>query len=300
MTITELSIKRPTLIVVIFAVLTVLGIFSFQQLQYELLPKMSIPWVTVVTVYPGASPQEVETAVTKLVEDAVSGIDKINTVYGTSMEGVSIVSMEFTLTADINTSLQDVQRKVNEVLAQLPEGVKSPRISKFALDELPVLRMGVTGTTSSTQFYQLVKDRIQPRLAKLEGIGQITLVGGDEREVKVNIDAQKLRSYRLSVLQVTQAIKASNLDFPTGNVKQGENQYVVRVAGKFSSLDALRDLVVAQSKQGGDIRLRDIAEVEDGQKEYSTISRINGRTSIGVLVQKQSDANSVEVSDLVR
>lgn len=113
MTITELSIKRPTLIVVIFTVLAVLGIFSFQQLKYELLPKMSIPWVTVITVYPGASPQEVETAVTKVVEDAVSGVDKINTVYGTSMEGVSIVSMEFSLTADINTALQDVQRKVN-------------------------------------------------------------------------------------------------------------------------------------------------------------------------------------------
>jgi HAE1 family hydrophobic/amphiphilic exporter-1 len=300
MTITELSIKRPTLIVVIFAVLGVLGIFSFQQLKYELLPKMSIPWVTVITVYPGASPQEVETAVTKVLEDAVSGVDKINTVYGTSMEGVSIVSVEFSLTADINTALQDVQRKVNEVIASLPDGVKSPRISKFALDELPVLRMGITGTLPSTEFYQLVKDRIQPRLAKLGGVGQITLVGGDEREIRVNIDAQKLRSYKLSVLQVVQAVKTSNLDFPTGNVKQDGNQYVVRVAGKFNSVEGLRDLVVAQSKQGGDIRLRDVAEVEDGQKEYSTISRINGRTSIGVLVQKQSDANSVDVSALVR
>ncbi len=300
MTITELSIKRPTLIVVIFTVLAVLGIFSFQQLKYELLPKMSIPWVTVITVYPGASPQEVETAVTKVLEDAVSGVDKINTVYGTSMEGVSIVSVEFSLTAEINTALQDVQRKVNEVTALLPDGVKSPRITKFALDELPVLRMGITGNLPSTEFYQLVKDRVQPRLAKLGGVGQITLVGGDEREIKVNLDAQKLRSYKLSALQVTQAIKVSNLDFPTGNIKQGENQYVVRVAGKFNSTNGLRDLVIAQSRQGGDIRLRDVAEVEDGQKEYSTISRINGRTSVGVLVQKQSDANSVDVSDLVR
>lgn len=300
MTITELSIKRPTLIVVIFAVLGVLGIFSFQQLKYELLPKMSIPWVTVVTVYPGASPQEVETSVTKVLEDGVSGVDKINTVYGTSMEGVSIVSVEFNLTAEINTALQDVQRKVNEVTPLLPDGVKAPRISKFALDELPVLRMGVTGTLPSTEFYQLVKDRIQPRLAKLSGVGQITLVGGDEREIRVNIDAQKLRSYRLSALQVTQAIKASNLDFPTGNIKQDGNQYVVRVAGKFNSVDGLRNLVIAESRQGSEIRLRDIAEVEDGHKEYSTISRINGRTSIGVLVQKQSDANSVDVSDVVR
>src|SRR5512135_790243 len=138
MTITELSIKRPTLIVVIFAVLAVLGIFSYEQLKYELLPKMNIPWVTIITAYPGASPQEVETSVTKQLEDAVSGIDKVNTVYGTSQEGVSIVSMEFKMTADVNVALQDVQRKVNEVQATFPEAVKAPRISKFAFDELPV------------------------------------------------------------------------------------------------------------------------------------------------------------------
>lgn len=300
MTITELSIKRPTLIVVIFAILGVLGIFSYEQLKYELLPKMNIPWVTIITAYPGASPQEVETSVTKQLEDAVSGIDKVNTVYGTSQEGVSIVSMEFKMTADVNVALQDVQRKVNEVQATFPDAVKAPRISKFAFDELPVLRMGVTGNLPSTQFYQLVKDRIQPRLAKVEGVGQITLVGGDEREIKVNVDAQKLRSCGLSILQVSQAIKASNLDFPTGNVEQGENQYVIRVAGKFKSIEGLRDLVIGQSKQGGDIRVRDIAEVQDGQKDYTTISRINGKTSVGILVQKQSEANSVDVSSLVR
>lgn len=300
MTITELSIKRPTLIVVIFAALGVLGLFSFRQLKYELLPKITPPWVTVATVYPGASPNEVETSVTKLIEDAVSGVDKVSTVYATSAEGVSFVSLEFQMSADINTALQDVQRKVNEVQSQFPDGVKAPRISKFALDELPVLRMGITGNMPSTEFYQLVKDRIQPRLSKLAGIGQITLVGGDEREIKVNLDAQKLRAYGLSVLQVTQAIKASNLDFPTGKVKEGETQYVVRIAGKFQSIEGLRNLVVAQSRQGGDIRLNDIAEVQDGQKEYTTISRINGKTSLGMLVQKQNDANSVDVSALVR
>jgi len=300
MTITELAIKRPSLIVVIFAALTVVGVFSYNQLQYELLPKITPPFITVTTVYPGASPQEVETSVTKNIEDAVSGIDKIKTVYATSAEGASFVSIEFTMSADVNVALQDVQRKVNEVLSQLPEGAKTPVISKFALDELPVLRIGLTSTMPSREFYQLVKDKIQPMLARVPGVGQITLVGGDEREIKVNIDAQKLRSYALSLLQVTQAIKASNLDFPTGKVKEGGQQYVVRVAGKFSSLDGLRNLVVAQSRQGGDITLSDIAEVEDGQKEYTQLSRVDGKTSIGLLVSKQSDANTVDVSALVR
>jgi HAE1 family hydrophobic/amphiphilic exporter-1 len=300
MTLTELSIKRPTLIAVLFAALAVLGIFSFQQLKYELLPKMSTPFVTITTVYPGASPEEVETSVTKVLEDAISGIDKISVVRGSSREGVSFVNIEFTLSAEVNTSLQDVQRKVNEVLSRLPKEAKAPVISKFALDEIPVLRLGVTSGMPSREFFELVRDRIQPRLSRLAGVGQITLVGGDEREIKVNIDGHKLRSYGLSLLQVAGAIKSANLDFPTGKVKDGENQYIVRVAGKFTSIDELRGLVIGQSRQGGDIRLSDVAEVQDGQKEYATLSRINGKTSVGVLVQKQSDANSVDVSAAVR
>jgi HAE1 family hydrophobic/amphiphilic exporter-1 len=299
MTLTELSIKRPTLIVVIFSALAVLGVFGFSQLKYELLPKINTPFVTITTVYPGASPDEVETAVTKVVEDAVSGIDKISTVRSSSREGVSFVQIEFDLTADVNTSLQDAQRKVNEVLNLLPKDANPPVITKFALDELPVIRMGVTSTMGSREFFQFVKDRIQPRLSKLAGVGQITLVGGDEREIRVNIDAAKLRSYGLSILQVANTIKGANLDFPTGKIKEGENQYVVRLAGKFTSIDDLRQLIAGRTRQGGDITVADVAEVEDGQKEYTTISRINGATSIGVLVQKQSDANSVDVSAVI-
>jgi len=192
MTLTELSIKRPTLIVVIFAALTVLGLFSYNQLKYELIPRVTPPWVTIVTVYPGASPSEVEASVTKIIEDAVSGIDKVGTVYATSSEGVSFVSIEFSMTANINVALQDAQRKISEVSSRLPSTAKTPTVTKFALDELPVLRMGATANMESREFYQLLKDKIQPRIAKLAGIGQITLVGGDEREIKVNIDAQRL------------------------------------------------------------------------------------------------------------
>ncbi len=300
MTLTELAIKRPSLIVVIFSVFGVLGLFSFGQLKYELLPKISPPFVTITTIYPGASPTEVQTSVTKIIEDAVSGLDKVSSVTATSAEGVSFVNMEFLQSADVNIALQDAQRKVNEVVSQLPTGAKSPTISKFAIDERPILRMGATSTMSSREFYQVLKNRVQPELSKLEGVAQVTLVGGDEREIKVNIDAQKLRSYGLSLLQVTQVIKSSNLDFPTGKVKEDETQYVVRLAGKFSSVESLRDLVVAQSRQGGDIKLSDIAEVQDGQKDYETLSRINGITSVGILIQKQNDANAVDVSKIVR
>ncbi|MGA8263540.1 MAG: efflux RND transporter permease subunit [Ignavibacteriaceae bacterium] len=300
MTITELSIKRPTLIVVIFSVLTLVGLYSYTQLNYELLPKITPPVITVTTIYPGASPKEVETSVTKPIEDAISTLDEIDNVTSTSAEGVSFVVIQFNQVADVDIQLQNAQRKVNEIVSTLPTDVKTPTLSKFALDELPVIRMGATSNMPSTKFYQFIKDRIQPRLAKLPGVGQITLVGGDEREIKVNLSSEKLEAYGLSISQVTQIIKASNLDYPTGKIKNAKDQFIVRIAGKFKSVDAIRNLIIGKSRDGGDIRLSDVAEVEDGQKDYSTINRINGVTSVGIIVQKQTDANSVDVSKLVR
>ena len=300
MTITELAIKRPTLVVVVFTVLAVLGLFGYSQLNYELLPKMDIPVVTITTVYPGASPYEVENNVSKVIEDAVSGIDRIDNVRSTSFEGMSLVIIEFKQDANIDFVVQDASRKVNAILAQLPTDAKQPTVSKIAFDEIPVLRMGVTSRMDSREFYQFMKDRIQPRISKIAGVAQVALTGGDEREIRVNLNAKKLRAYGLSILQVMQAVRNANMDFPTGNFKDVDEQFVIRIAGKFKSIDDLRQLVVARSRQGGDIHLADIAEVQDGKKDYTQINRVNGITSIGIQVVKQSDANAVLVSKLVQ
>ncbi|MDP1994038.1 MAG: efflux RND transporter permease subunit, partial [Ignavibacteria bacterium] len=289
-----------SLVIVVFASLIVLGLFAFQQLKYELLPKISPPIITIMTVYPGASPNEVETGVTKVIEDAVSGMDKVSEVRSTSSEGISFVIIELLQSANTDLSLQDAQRKVGQITAQLPNDAKAPTISKIALDEIPVLRMGVSADMDTKTFYQFTKDKIQPLLSRVPGVGQVALVGGEEREIKVNLDLQKLRSYGLSILQVTQAIKSANLDFPTGKIKDNDGQFIVRIAGKLSSLDELKNLTIAESKQGGEIRLSDIAEVEDGIKDYSNIARINFRNTIGIILQKQSDANSVVVANLVK
>ncbi|NTW48693.1 MAG: efflux RND transporter permease subunit, partial [Chlorobiales bacterium] len=300
MTLTELSIKRPTIVVVIFSVLAVLGLFSYANLKYELLPDMTPPFVTISVSYPGASPNEVETSVTKPVEEAISGIDKIEQITSSSYEGVSVVMIEFNRSANIDNSLQDVQLRVNQILQTLPTDAKSPVISKFALDEVPILRMGATANMPDTKFYQFLKDQIKAQLSRVPGVGQITLVGGNEREIRINVDADKLRAYNISLLQVADMIKASNLDFPTGKVDDKDGRFVVRMAGKVRSTEELRNLIVSTSKDGSDIKLRDVAEVEDGQKEVVAISRVNGKSSVGILVQKQSGANAVEVSKLVR
>ncbi len=300
MTITELSIKRPTLVVVVFTVIAVLGLFSYFQLNYELLPKMSIPVVVVQTIYPGASPYEVENNVSKVIEDAVSGIDKIDAVSSRSFESMSLVIIEFKQDADIDNVVQDASRKVNAILSQLPTDAKAPTVSKIAFDEIPVLRMGVTSQMNSREFFQFLKDRVQPRISKIAGVAQVSLTGGEEREIKVNMDAKKVQAYGMSVLQVVQAVRSANMDFPTGKIKDADAQFTVRIAGKFKSIEDLRDLVVGHSRQNGDIRLRDIAEVQDGIKEYEQMNRVNGLTSVGIQVVKQSDANAVSVSKLVR
>ncbi|MFM8455407.1 MAG: efflux RND transporter permease subunit [Ignavibacteria bacterium] len=300
MTITELSIKRPTLVVVLFTVLGILGVFGYSQLKYELLPKISPPVVVITTVYPGASPQEVENGITKYIEDAVSSLDKVTAVRSTSAEGISVVTIELTQSAKVDIALQDAQRKVNAAQQLLPKDARTPVLSKIALDEIPVLRVGATSTMSNREFYQFLKDKIQPALSKVEGVGNITLLGGEEREIKVNVDIEKVRGYGLGLNQIAGMIKASNLDFPTGKIKDSDGQFIVRLAGKFSTIEQIEKIIIGRSKSGGDIKLKDIAEIEDGRKEYSSISRLNGITTIAVLIQKQSDANSVDVSKKVR
>ncbi len=300
MTLTELSIKRPSFVIVIFSALALLAVFGYSMLNYELLPNINIPWIVITTAYPGASPNEVENGVTKPMEDALSGLEKVERIMSSSYEGVSVISIEFNKTADTETLIQEAQRRVNQISLELPKGIRTPVFQKISLSETPVLQIGATSNLPSREFYQLVKDQIQPALARVEGVGLINLTGGEEREIKINLDASKLQAYHLSIAAIAYAVNSSNLDFPTGKI-QGENrQFVVRVAGKFSSLDELRNLVIGASPEGSKIRLKDVAEIEDGIAEIKTVSRINGIPSVGIAIHKQSGGNAVTVSRLVQ
>lgn len=300
MSITELSIKRPSLIVVIFSVLGFLGILSYSKLNYELMPKFSIPVVSVTTVYPGASPAEVENSVTKKIEDALSNLENLDEIKSTSMEGVSSVVLMLKPNASSDQAVQDAQRKINAILSTLPDDIESPSLGKFSLDEAPIMRLGVTANMAPTELYALVKDDINPSLAKIKGAAQITMVGGEEREIKINVDRDKAESFGLSVIQLSQLIQKSNMDFPTGKVRNDQSQSLIRLKGKYS-FDEIENLVVATDKETGSfIRLKEIASVTDGSKEIKTYNRIDGKSSIGLLIQKQNDANAVELSKSVK
>lgn len=301
MSITELAIKRPSLIVVIFSVLGFLGILSYSKLNYELMPKFSIPVVSVTTIYPGASPAEVENSVTKVLEDALSNLENLDEIKSTSMEGVSSVVLMLKPNANADLAIQDAQRKINAVLSQLPEDATSPSVAKFAMDEAPVLRLGVTAKISPTELYSIVKEEIVPALSKLKGAARVSIVGGEEREIQINVDQRACDLYHISALQISQAVERGNMDFPVGKIQDDKTRSSIRLTGKFTSLDEIRNLPLGvDSKTGSLIRISDVAQVVDGVKEAKTVNRIDGKTSIGLLIQKQNDANAVELSKLVK
>lgn len=299
MSITEISIKRPTLIVVIFTVLTFLGIMSYNKLNYELLPKYSEPILIVMTNYPGASPSEVENSVTKKIEDAVSSVEDIDNIKSTSYEGASVSIIFFKTNANMDKALRVTQNKINAIESSLPAQVLRPIVSDFSMSDIPVIRIGVTSSLTSTELYDMVCQKIQPMFSRIQGVGRVTIIGGEEREIKVNVDRSKLDAYKVSLLQITQALQNSNIDFPTGKISNPEQQTVIRLSGKFQSLDDIRNLVVTLTRDGKTIKLKDLAEVEDSKKEARNINRINGLSSLGIMIQKTSDGNEVKISEAV-
>jgi hydrophobic/amphiphilic exporter-1 (mainly G- bacteria), HAE1 family len=299
MNLTEIAIKRPSLVIVLFAVLTFMGVASYFSLPIELTPKFSPPVVTIITAYPGASPSEVENTVAKPIEDAISSLEALDQIQVISNENVSFFAVEFEQQADLDKAVQEIQRKMGQVVASFPKEVRAPVINKFALDELPVVRLAVSANVSGTDFYDLIKNRIVGELGQLKGVAQVSILGGEQREVKVNINAYKLEQYGLSLLQVAQAIQAANLDFPTGKIGGAENQVRIRLAGKFNSLDEIRALTIGKSRFGGTVYLRDIADVQDGVRDPEVICRNNESPAVGISIRKQGDANAVEMSELV-
>ena len=195
MNIVETSIKKPLIIAVIFTLLTLGGLLSFNMLNLNLLPKFELQMLTVQTIYPGAGASEVETSVTKKIEDALSTLENLKKISSTSMEGVSVIVIELNEGTDANLAVQEAQRKISAIKTDLPTDIKEPSITKLALDEKAILNVAASSSLPSTQFYKLVEDRIVSRLAKLPGVGAIKMTGGTERQIKVNIDAEKLKTY---------------------------------------------------------------------------------------------------------
>lgn len=296
MSIAEIAVKRPLLILVIFTVLILFGLECYHSLNYNLLPKMEVPTVTVSTVYAGASASEVETSVTKKLEDAFASVEGLDKITSKSQEGVSQVVISFKSGTNIDEAEADIQRKADQAQNNLPRDIDKPLVNKVNLEEAPVVKAGVTSTLAPRALYDLVDKQLRPILQNVAGVGQVNIIGGDERQIQVNVDQRKLNAYCITITQVTDAVNYANQSFPAGSIETQNQQVTIQYDANVTSVSQIRDLIILQRPGGGSIYLKDVAEVIDATAKAAAINHINGLPSIGIQIVKQSDANTVNVS----
>ncbi len=300
MNITEISIKRPSLIIVIFSVFALLGIIGYSNLSYELLPDFNQPVVVIKTMYPGAEPQEVETSVSRKIEDALSNLEGVDYLETKSMPNASVIIANLKYGTNVDNTMRDAQRYIDNIRKDLPADIQEPVMSKVSPNDLPIISISATSNLPGTEFYQLMKDDFLPQIQQLRGVAEITTLGAEEREIQVKVDQDKLRLHKISLSQVVDAINRSGLDLPAGKVQSDKENNSVRLTGKFARVEDIMNVQVAMLLPGSPVYVKDVASVTDGVKEMASVSRFNGIGGIGLLLKKQGDANAVDVSALVR
>ena len=296
MTISDVCIKRPVFTWVLVAIPVVMGLVSYNRLGVDLFPDVDFPVCTVTTVLPGASVEEMETSVTKPVEDIINTVSGIDELRSTTMEGVSVVTVQFQLSKNGNVGTQEVRDKVNTILAELPDGTESPIIDKFDTSSMPVLTIAVSGRRDFREVTELARRKIKERLETVNGVGAITLVGGRVRAMNVIVDTDKLSSYNLSVDDVRFALVRQNLEVPGGRIDQGSRELVLRTLGRLTTA-AEFDAIIVANRNGYPIRVRDVGRVADSSEEARTLARLDGVNAVSLVVRKQSGTNTVQVVD---
>src|SRR5690554_2939661 len=300
MNITEISIKRPPLIIVLFSVFALLGVIGYKNLSYELMPDFNQPVVVIRTVYPGAEPNEVETSVSRKIEDALSNLEGVDYLLTKSLPNASIIIANLKYGTDLDKTMQDAQRYIDNNRKDLPDDVQNPVMSKVSPNDLPIMSVSATSNLDPTVFYQKMKDDYLPQVQQLKGVAEITILGGEEREIQIKVDKEKLKLYKISLYQVVEAVNRSGIDLPAGKLQTDTENNSVRLVGKFSTIRDIQNVQVAMPFPNSPVYVKDIAAVTDGIKEITSYSRYNGKNGIGLMIKKQGDANAVDVSKLIR
>ena len=295
----KLCIQRPVFATMLILSLMVVGTFSYFSLGVDLFPKVDIPTVSVTIDNPGASPEEIETEITKKIEDSVNTISKIDELRSTSSEGRSLVLVTFELEKNGDVAAQEVQNKVNLVVQDLPLSAKAPVITKFDPDATPVMQIAVSAARPAREVTQIADKLIKQRIENAPGVGEVRIIGGVKHEIEVRLDPDKMRAFSLTVTDVLSALKAQNIELPGGRVDAGSKELTVRTMGRIVEARDFNNLIVANR---GDyaVTVHDIGFAEDGAEEPRTSSRLDGQTAVTLVVSKQSGENTVATADAVK
>jgi HAE1 family hydrophobic/amphiphilic exporter-1 len=298
--------------------LAILGVVAYTRLPAELNPRVDIPTLTVTTVYPGAGPQEIESLITRPLEDAVGAVNNVKEVFSNSQESVSILSLDFAVGTDLDRALAAVREKVEAARALLPPDARAPIVAKLDINAQPVLYIGLSSVASIRQLREGVDKNIKPQIARVPGVATVNVVGGEQREIRVAVDVTKLQQTSLTIEDVVNAVKAGNRSVPAGSITQGRREIGVRAVGAFSRIADIRDaqilapqmaagafpspsnLAASRGAPPAPLTVGDVATVVDTAADPTTITRVNGRDSVGIIVTKVTDANTVNVVDGVK
>ncbi|MBO4573837.1 MAG: efflux RND transporter permease subunit [Bacteroidales bacterium] len=293
------SVNHPVTVSLIFITVAILGVFALSKLSINLFPDMGTNSIMVMTSYSGASAEDIETNITKTLENTLNGVSDLKHLSSSSKENVSVITLEFEYGIDIEEATNNVRDKLDMVKQVLPDGAGNPTIFKFSMEDIPIMFLSVTAKESLSGLDKILDDKVATPLARVSGVGTVSVSGAPKREIQVFVDPNKLEAYNLTVEQISQAIAYENRNTPAGNIDIGSNTYAVRVEKEFKSAKEMLNVVVG-TFQGTPIYLKDVARVNDGEQERLQKVFSNGIQGAMITIQKQTDANSVQVSKGVK
>ncbi len=295
----ETCVRRPVFAAMLILALVVAGAAAYRQLATDRFPRMDLPTVYVRTALPGAAPEEVESEITQVLEDAVATVEGIDELRSISSDGASLLLLTFTLNRDIDAAAQDVRDAVNTVLNRLPRNTDPPVIRKTDTDASPVLTLSVAGAREGRELYVLADRYVKNVIESAPGVGQVAIFGAQDRAVQIEIDARRLKAYNLAITQVHQALVRQNAEIPGGRIDAGHRELNLRTLGRLPRPRDFPELVVS-TQQDMPIRLRDLGRVVDGQKEPRSLARLDGQPAVVLQIQRQSGANTIDVIEGVK
>ncbi len=298
MSIAEVCVKRPVFTTMLMVLLIVLGVFSFVRLGVDLMPNVDMPMVAVRTILPGASPEEVETEITKKIEEAVNTVSGIDELRSTSTEGSSRVMVTFVLEKNGDVGAQEVRDKVSAILRRLPNGIDPPTVSRMDPSARPIITLVVSGQRNMLELTEIASKDIKESLDSVNGIGEVTVNGGRARVINVVIDKNKLEQFNLAIATVKNAIISQNMEVPIGRITQKTVEYGLRALGRVSGMNDFNSMIVAWAKNRP-VMISDLGYAENSEEEPRSISRLDGRPSVSLVIKKQSGTNTVKVVDAV-
>ena len=293
------AVKRPIMTTLCFVAVVIMGLFSLVKLPIDLLPDIETNTIMVITMYPGASAEDIEQNVTKPLENTLNSVEHLKHISSNSRENTSVITLEFEFGYDIDVMTNDVRDKLDMVESSLPDGVMNPIIFKFSTDMIPICLLSVEAKESMAGLYKILDDNVVNPLARIDGVGSVSVSGAPKREIHVYCDPNRLEAYNLTVEAISNVIAAENMDMPGGSFDVGSNTYALRVQGEFSDARQMENVPVG-SFNGKIIYLKDVARVDDSLEERSQETYNNGKLGAMVIIQKQSGANSVQISDKVK